>query len=215
MIKDLPMTTLDQIERDFSFTFPSSYRSMLAAGLLDHDSQRCIVLSDTEWLTPEEMHQSLLRPPHRADVISRSQPQPRTPPLLLGFAQNGRGDQWAWLRDDRTDNPRIAFDVHDQLWPTFYAPSFEGFVYRLLLEDMASSWLLDRLDDVSQLGPIFQRYAGAVQPYLPAQWGQALMEISRRSPFEVVEGIFAFLRQEETAGLLKRDLNFAQLDQPV
>jgi hypothetical protein len=195
--------TLDQLQRDLSFTFPSSYRLMLSAGLLDHDSDECLDLSDTQWLTAPAISRSLIGPP--------------SSPQFIPFAQSARADYWAWYRPTTTAAPStIAFIPRDKYPPTAYAPSFEAAIYRLLLEEFSSSWLADRVDDPStNLPPLFQRYAQAVHPHLPQTWATTLLELTRRPLFEAEPEIFAVLTRDEANSILHRDLNFPQLDQPL
>ncbi len=184
---------LQQLQRDLSFTFPPSYLSMHSSGLFNHDSDNCLLLSDTEWLDPGE-------------IARESTPQ------LIPFAQSGRGDQWAFLRS--ADQSSIAFAPHDAR-ATFYGPSFQAAIYRLLLEEFSSSWLADSLDDPAQLLPLFQRYALNLQPHLPKPWAATLLELTHRPLQSPEPEIFGVLTPHEATALLRRDVNFSQLDQPL
>ena len=101
-----------------------------------------------------------------------------------------------------------AFCLRGANWGRGYAPHFVGTVYRALLEEFSGS-MLD--ESAAKLGEIFHDHIDAVEPFLPPEWIATLRALAaRKISFEDGEGFV--LEKEESLAIVRRDLNFDQLE---
>lgn len=144
-----------------------------------------------EWFTVEEMQ-------------DWTAPEYWKPDIIIAFAGNGAGDVWTWFPRLRKEHGvPVVFCFHDQNEAQVYAPDFEAFLYRALLD----TWTYIDAGSVEGFdGGIdaFQKYLQAnvavLEPYLRPEWFKTLQEIVHR-PLEYHEqprrGRFFRLTTEE------------------
>ncbi len=112
-----------QILEQHGFDIPETYRALRARGLFDPEGKNELFLTDLQWL-------SLLS-------IATSQRIDGAIP----FARTTRREHFCWSpRVDHGDGAPITFHPRGES-PTLYAPNFEAFIYRSILEEFSLSWL--------------------------------------------------------------------------
>jgi hypothetical protein len=192
-----------QIERRWGMRVPDPFSALWEAGLTQPGHAQSLNLTDTRWLSPEQ-------------ILSLEVPASRIPGLVP-FALTGRGDAWSWYREWQTDRgTAVVYCPHDLNTGEGYAPDFIGSVYRLLLEEFSSSWLVGRLADTpEQLGAVFRRYSAAVAPFMPAPWSQGLSAFAERPVVEIERDAYGVMTREEAQQIIRRDLAFGGLDQEL
>ncbi|MCA9029922.1 MAG: hypothetical protein KDA66_03890, partial [Planctomycetaceae bacterium] len=131
------MDTFDAIESRYGILIPKLYRTMHEAGHFDASAQKHVTFTDHEWMT-------------LSDIATHefADWQTLTRQWFVPFSISARHDQWGWRRDWTTvDEPAVVFC---ELGPEGcgYAPNFQGFLYRMLLEELSGSWLLESADDI-------------------------------------------------------------------
>ena len=181
---------------------PDVYRKMYTAGLVDPNSDRRLQLSDLTWSDISEI------PNLRASAHAKSIG-------LLEFAHSARGDAWAWYDvwiDQDAPETVVTCQV-DLRIVEGYAPSSIACIYRLLIEEFSSSWLISTLGiDEAELQRRFQSYADAASNFLPSPWGENLRIIATRPVSRGGDGTYGVLPSDEAERIIHTDLQFHRLN---
>jgi hypothetical protein len=184
-------------EDRYGFRFPPVYRALLEA---EHLAGPADVLqaTDLEWL-----------PPARIATYKFFLP-PAAP--LVPFAITARRDEWCWRLDwAEAGEPAVVFRERGGL-AVGYAPDFRGFLYRLLLEELSGSWLVEGPDD--EPGQVVVRRSVEIAaPHLPAEWAGRLRELAARPWEETEDGTVQTFHRSECEEIVARDLTFLHRDE--
>jgi len=199
------MSIFDKIKKRFRFDVPKEYRAMHKDGLLDMGKlKKCLYLSDTDWFDPEQ----ILDFEKTNDIMSDD---------FIPFADNASSDVWCWNRKWATKGePLVAFCPHDDTRGKIFAPDFVSCVYRLMVEEMAHTHLVERVVMHSrELPKLFKRYAGSLSKYLKPEWTKTLKSLSDKPVREVYENEYGFLTDAEVKKILKRDIGYKRQGEEV
>src|SRR5262249_49790972 len=91
------------------------------------------------------------------------------------------------------------------------APSFRGFLYRMLLEEFSGSWIVDNPEDEEGKARI-RRAVEVICPQLPREWAQRIDELSRQpGDTDNDEGVCVCPRNG-VKRIIEKDLAFLNLD---
>ncbi|HET6247954.1 MAG TPA: hypothetical protein VFE47_09685 [Tepidisphaeraceae bacterium] len=197
------LRSIEQILENTGVQVPDLFLKMWQSGMIEFGHRDYIELTDTRWAPIDE--------------VARRSPPPNRIHSLAPFALTGRGDFWAWYAEWRTDQGiAVIYCPRDESVGEGYAANLVGTVYRLLLEEFSSSWLVGRLVDTpKQLPEVFRRYSDIVSGFLPPNWCSNLAQLSRRDVMMIEEGVFGVMTREESQEIIRRDLYFAMLDRKV
>jgi hypothetical protein len=130
--------------------------------------------------------------------------------VFVSFASNSYGDYWCW--DPESSDSRgmpVIFCPHDYIEAEIFAPNFEAFLFRSILE----SWIgitedaFGRFDGgKSDYREFIKANVSALEPYLNPQWAENLKRISERELTEhkyKFESLYSLLEQDEADAMLK------------
>lgn len=161
-----------------------------------------LVLSDHAWLSAKEIQEN------RYDY---------RPSTIIPFAITGRACMWAWYQAWMVDGQfEVIFCPDDCDTGKGFAPSFEGCVYRLLLEELAQSWLCERLSiDPAQLASRLKHSVESLQGLLRPAWHASLIDLVSRPMAPHSDGGHCCASQDEVDGIVRRDLSFGHVDEEV
>lgn len=128
-------------------------------------------------------------------------------PGLVPLGGDGSGDRYCFdARGKLHGTTAVALCPHDGGGATYVAPSFAGFVFRTLLEDMASGhvWTNRGFSQNDMVG-LFQRNLAASRRYLLKRWARAIAAVIARGE----RGDWP--KKEEILSMLAQDTAFARL----
>ena len=212
-----------KVESRLGFALPELYLRMERDGVLHHGKD----LED--WL--ENWHRGhwqsrvrLVKPPALgctwgersvyweppAEVAQWEPPEYWEDRIFASFASNSYGDYWCW-DPELTDSHGmpVIFCPHDDLEAQIFAPSFEAFLFRSILE----SWIgipEDALGQFDSGKSDYKKFIKAnvctLEPYLNPQWVETLKSISERELTEHkyrFESLYSILEQDEADALLE------------
>ncbi|MCA9626454.1 MAG: hypothetical protein KC766_02255 [Myxococcales bacterium] len=129
------------------------------------------------------------------------------------FAQTSDGDLWCWYPSWATGNTPPVVLVRASEEARLYAPNFEGFLFRQLL-DWLSGVPGAALDcDEAELESRARTAVDSVRPHLRSNW-LALLDAVRERPLRRNErsGHLQFLEPEEVREIVQRELPFDRLN---
>jgi hypothetical protein len=191
-----------QIRGVKGFDVPSDYQTLYEAGLVAPGHPNRLVMSDTRWLSLVEIAQ------YRAPSHRRAS--------LIPFAFSGRRDSWAWDSERRGDSsPPVFFCPVDLNRGTLYAPTFLGCVYRLLLEECSSTWLITSLGSLDQAIESLRKSVLGLAPFLPKDWSDKANDIIARPLVAAGDGTHYFITPEEAHEAIYQSLRTVELDQSI
>lgn len=185
----------------WGFEIPADYRRCWEAGLLNRDVCQGLCLSALRWLSPNEI--ATLDWP--AWKISK----------LMPFAATFAGDHYCWFFES-PGRVWVADCPRDSDFASGYAPTFEGFVYRAILEEFVNTRLgkIFELSD-ADLQALLIAIAERAARILPQEWSAVLNNFARRplrSRMLRAVIIQSTASAVEVERVVKRDLGFAMLD---
>ena len=189
------------IRARWDFKLPVAYLKMHELGLVRSNADTALVLSDTSWLSGVEIgdYSDPLR-----DLDS-----------MVPFAKSGRGDLWCWYLKPAAGRSLVVQSPAQSAFCTGYAPNFEGAIYRLLLEEFSSTWLVGKLGDADAVAQRFMGYAAEVAPFLPFEWSARLSDIASRPLLPQLGGNYGFLSPVESNEIVQQHLVFEQLHERI
>ena len=158
------MNDADIIKSRFSFSLPADYMRCLGAGLLANDRLTGFEVSRYAWLSPDKIAGCVL-PSYKITT-------------LVPCAKTGGGDYYCWFVE-AAGEAWIAECLRDSNFAEGFAPNFEGFVFRSLLEEFADTWLTT---DLGQAAEIFREYAVRSRRVLRTGWAEILVSLAANNP---------------------------------
>jgi len=160
-------------------TVPATYTSLASRGLLDTE-QRDRLTEEHLWLEGINWLEELgpaIELPHKTSM------QP--------FAISSYGDWWCWELDrQKANSSSVILSPPDTGDCTYFAPSFEGFLFRQILEFVSNDVFCDEpdpedvrftLDEIKQQLEIWQ---SQLNEYFPEQWTAVLDELRQVPSFQ-------------------------------
>lgn len=194
---------IERIERRWAVALPTNFRQMAGAGLIMRGHPNELVLSDTQWLD--------------AEAIAAYADPARSLEQLIPFGRSARRDLWCWYtgwHEGSNELPVILSEAQSTYF-SGYAPSFGACVYRLLLEEFSSTWLVGSLGSAPEIEARFRRYVWDIHPYLPGQWIEQLQAIVGGHLTEDADGHFGFIPYEMCEQIVRRDVSFPHLNEEI
>ena len=212
-----------KVELRRGFALPELYLRMEREGVIHHGKDR------EDWL--KNWHRGhweprvrLVKPPALsctsgersvywdppAEVGQWDPPEYWKDRIFVSFASSSYGDYWCWDPDlaDSHGLP-VIFCPHDYMEAEIFAPNFEAFLFRSVLE----SWIgiteheLEQFDGgKSDYEKFIKANVCTLEPYLNPQWVETLQSISERELTEHkyrLESLYSLLEQDEADALLK------------
>lgn len=130
--------------------------------------------------------------------------------VFVSFATNSYGDYWCWAPGSADSHGMpVIFCPHDELEAEIFAPNFEAFLYRSLLE----SWMgipgdaLGQFDGgKSDYEEFIRANVRTLEPYLNSGWVETLRRISERELTEHkyrFESLYSLLEKDEADAMLE------------
>lgn len=215
-----------KVELRIGFALPELYLRMERDGVLHHGKDR------EDWLKNWhrghwETRVRLVKPPALsctlgersvyweppAEVAQWDPPEYWKDSVFASFAGNGYGDYWCWYPElaDSHGTP-VVFCPHDYMEAEIFAPNFEAFLFRSILE----SWIGITEDELEQFDSgksDYEKFIKAnvctLEPYLNPQWVETLKRISERELTKHeyrFESLYSLLEQDEADALLKNSV---------
>ena len=198
----MPKDAFAAVERRYKFRLPELYRSMSACGHFDpkNDSAQ-LTFSDFEWLTPQAIAE-----------LEFLDWQAAYKTWFVPFAISGRHDQWGWRLDWAAEGePPVVFCE----WGPEgygYASDFRAFLYRLLLEELSGTWLLeDAADKKGQ--QMVARSIEVVLPLLAKPWAARLKKLAKLPWQKHDGGTIGVFPRSECEKIVAKELGFPHLNE--
>lgn len=196
------MDEYDSIKARYSFRLPPLYRELQAAGYFDHAQPTTYIeFTDHQWksLKAVASHQ-----------FCDWQTHTRT--FFVPFSHSARRDEWGWRRDWITgDEPAVVFCERGPEGRGF-APDFRGFLYRMLLEELSGTWLLENPQDEEGKATIC-RVVEVIGPPTSARVGRRIDELSRQPWYTDKTGTICVFPRSECDRIIEQDLAFPHLNE--
>jgi hypothetical protein len=192
------MTPADRICERFKFALPEDYLRFWNAGIFGGDSTKPMRMSRFWWMTPDEIA-AVDWPPYKI-------------PGLVPFARTPSPDYYCWYTCNAfpawvAECPRDC-DAAEGI-----APSFEGFIFRALVEEFSDSWQATRRRSG---GPIDLRvlaseYTRRVDGLLRPSWVKILDGIAMGTPTLNRWKHLGLISCDEASRIIKSELAFPML----
>ncbi|MGE0321142.1 MAG: hypothetical protein AB7K71_22585 [Polyangiaceae bacterium] len=126
------------------------------------------------------------------------------------FAQTASGELWCWYPSWATGNTPPVVLVAPNEETRLYAPNFEGFLFRQLLEQL--SGVTSSEADAAKFAAHARKGVDAVRPFLRSNWLALLAAVQERPPhLNERTGHLQFLEPEEAREIVQRELPFEDL----
>lgn len=125
------------------------------------------------------------------------------------FAQTEAGALWCWYPSWATGNTPPVVLVTPGEGARLYAPNFEGFLFRQLLERLSGA---DAASDEAEFTAFAEAAVNDVRPFLRSNWLALLDAVRERPPHRSEQsGHPQFLEPEEVREIVQRELPFDRL----
>ncbi len=187
------------IQQRFGFELPALYVDLRAAGCFDPQHASHIQFTDLVWMT--------------ADEILAWVPDQHLIDGLIPFAQTLSGHLWAWHPsiDDAYPAPVVYCPDEDEVG-VLYAQDFQATMYRMLLDELANTFLVDRSSD-AQAQVQLQKFSEILSPFFKQSWQQRLGGLMDRQLQKTQENFYGLLAEDELETILAEDIVYDRLDQ--
>lgn len=194
------MDAYEKIRQRFGFSLPDDYLKFWNAGILVSDKVAGLWMSRYWWLTPDKI----------ANIDHYQWPFYKST-SLVPFARTPGGDNYCWFFSGAKE-VWIADCPRDSDFAEGWAPNFEGFVFRSLIEEFMGTW---HIKDIAEASAMFQRYAEMVRSLLRPRWADILAHLASRVPVRSTmrggEGYPCVLTQDEASKIVQSELAFPTL----
>ena len=194
------MEAFEKIRERFEFSLPDDYLKFWNAGILVSDKVAGLWMSRYWWLTPDKI----------ADIDQYQWPFYKIR-SLVPCARTPGGGHYCWFVE-KNGGVWIAECPRDSDFAEGFAPNFEGFVFRSLIEEFTGTWHIKNLAGASAM---FQRYAEMVRPLFRPRWADILANLASRRPVRSTmrgaEGCPCVLTQDEASEIVRSELAFPNL----
>jgi hypothetical protein len=200
-------TLFDSIAETTGFQLPELFRRMTTDGVTDYTKNRdqwqvkppalYMVSNHVEWWDLEGIA-NWAAPDYYALAF-------------VPFAANGAGDLWSWHPASGTEG--IVFVPHDEDAAEHYAPDFEGFLFRHIVQGLAEIYEYEgQTVTPEQHVQAAQANVNTLAPYLRPAWVSLLNELTA-GPLEYNKAwrCFGFLKREEAKEIVARELAMPNL----
>lgn len=184
------MDAPDRVMTRFHFSLPNDYMQFWNAGLLVNDHTKGIRVSRHSWLSPDEIADCPL-PAYKMKS-------------LIPCAQTPGRDHYCWQVTESVD-AWIAECPRDSDFAEGFAPHFEGFVFRSLLDEFADSWWIE---DQSLIAAIFREYATRVSSILRPSWAEAILKCAAGTPMLNRWNRLGVISEEQASTIIRYELAF-------
>lgn len=186
------------IER-YAFSLPETYKAMRAASCFDAQHEHHLQFTDLEWL--------------RLEAIAAFEFDKHMIDGLIPFAQTLDGHLWAWNPqiDERHDASVVFCPDEDEV-AVLYAPDFQTAIYRMLLDELANTFLVER-GSLAHAEVQLQVFVEAASPFLKDQWVERIQELMKRSLQSTQTNFYGVLEEDELADILSDDVAYDRLDE--
>jgi hypothetical protein len=188
------------VEERYGFALPALYRSLSAADHFDHRGNACLDFTDVEWLKPLDIAEY--------EFLEWQAPHKK---WFVPFAISARRDEWGWRLDWAAGGePPVVFCERGPEGYG-YAPHFRGFLYRMLLEELSGTWLLQDEND-EQGKQAVARSVEIALPHLPKPWRDQLESLAQK-PWRSSGGAICVYPRSECVQIVAKDLAFPHLNE--
>jgi hypothetical protein len=154
----------DGVKARFGFSLPEDYLRFWRAGLLPRERATALNFSRYWLLSPDQ-------------IVDRRWPEYKIK-QLVPCARTGGGDHYCWYVPESGD-VWMADCPRDSDIATGFAPHFEGFIFRALLEEFADSWLIE---DPQEMTATYKDYARRVGEVMRPNWTEILIKLASQGP---------------------------------
>jgi hypothetical protein len=189
------------IEARYGFSLPASYRALQAEGRFAAGSENWLHLTDLEWLGLRDIA-----------AYQFEDWQLAAAGHFVPFAISARRDEWCWRLDwaNGGEPPVVFLERGPEGYG--YAPDFRGFLYRVLLEELSGSWLLqDETDEHGQA--LVWQSVNTVTPFLPEAWAARLRDLAARPWYKDKSGAIRVFPRTECKQIVAEELKFPHLNE--
>jgi hypothetical protein len=196
---------LQRAEQRFGISIPDSYSNLVGTGAFSwggpENVHKYLFLSDLEWLTPAEIagYEFLF------DY-----------PCIVPFAVSARRDEWAWYPAWCEAGESAVVFRERGMMASGYAPTFEAFLFRRLLEELAETWLPEDPGfgpdgALQQIRCNIELARSVIRP----QWYEVLVLKVGPSPVlrESEDGDWSLISWEESQSVAAVELQWPHLDE--
>lgn len=194
------MDHYEWIAARYSFRLPPLYRELQAAGCFDFTQpDKYIEFTDHEWLSLKGIagHEFC-------------EWQTNTRKFFVPFSHSARRDEWGWRLDwIEGDEPAIVFCERGPEGRGV-APDFRGFLYRMLLEELSGTWVVENPQDEEGKAKI-RRAVEVIGPRLPREWAQQIDELLRQQWYVDKDQNVCVYPRVECNRIIEKDLGFSHL----
>lgn len=190
---------LAAIVRRYDFHPPELWQSMVAHGHLDCHHADHLQFTDLVWLAPEQIAN------YRFAATSIDG--------LIPFAETLNHDTWCWYPGiDRSVVTPVVYCPDEDEVAVIYAPDFASFLYRLLLEELTHTFLVERSNTTIAREQLHS-YITILSGLLPEAWMTELAAVRER-PLRATEvNFYGMLSEDEARTLLEKHVPYARLDE--
>lgn len=202
------------VAKNTGLEIPELFRRMVADGVTTYpaDDWRKASLENPSALLMASFHVEWMDPKDIAEHEPEDHWDKKL--TLVPFAQNGAGDLWCFHPGGKHgEEIPIALVIHDELDAEIFAPSFEGFLFRQLLNALA------------EIDPSQAKYTpeetlkcvGAeiktLTPYVRKEWIDVLKEVaSRPMTTKPKSGYRSFITFNDAKALAATTFGYDKLD---
>jgi len=192
-------TGLGQAQERYQFTFPELYLHFLQLGCFDPFHERYLQLADLLWLPPAQIARHRF---HRQQIDG-----------LIPFARTAQEDLWCFYPAiDEGTGQAVVFCPDEDEVASIYAPDFEAFVYRAMLEEYACTGLTEHYE-VNQAPEVLRGFTAFLQSWLKPAWAHRLQEVDRLPWQRDANGYYGAIDVEILNAILAADLAYDRLDE--
>ncbi len=183
-----------------AFSLPHSFFRLHEDGCCDPHNEMHIQFTDMLWLTPEQMENWTF--------------DKRSIDGFIPFAQTLNHDCWCFAPHIDSNAPApVAFCPEEDEVAVLYAPDFASFLYRMMLDEMASTYLVAR-ESFAEASYLIRNYALQVCTYLPTAWAERLTDLAERQLCETDDvNFYGMLSQDELEQIIAEDISYDRLDE--
>lgn len=193
------MVDYSVVESRYAFALPELYKQMSQDGCFDRHAQHYLQFTDMQWLETEGML-SWVFDKHLIDG-------------LIPFAETLSGNLWAWYPQLDARNPQAVVHIPDEdEVAVLYAPDFCSAVYRMMLEELTNTFLVERGDEKTAIETL-QLFTQTLAAYFPAQWNERLAQCITRPLQATQENFYGVISEQELEEILQTDIAYDRLDE--
>lgn len=191
------MDYLAEIRIRFGFELPEDYVVTWNSGLIDRNSPTYLRISRHAWLSPSE-------------IANFELPTVRKIGFVPCASTESRG-QYCWCVSETLES-FIADCPRDSDFADGYAPHFEGFLFRSLIEEFSDCWITGQLDVASG---IFKVYAKRASSVLRPEWGEILMSFANSAAELNPQGNPHVISEQNATLIIDREMSFPMFGEEI